>query len=243
MAHGTPDWGITAGRQTIHQLTDLGELAARLGSPITFDRRGDVVFWDDFECGLAKWIANNAGTGAAVALDTGFARSGENSVRLTAGSTSTMRAGILHYEPFPVLSRIGFEIHVHMPFGNGAFEWNVQLADGAAKLNAGVRYDDATNQLQYRDTLNNWVTFATGVDMLGGQRAFHAGKLVIDFDTREYVRFIADAVTYDLSGIDPQSFASPEAPHMLVGASWFDDAGTNDYALVDDAIITQNEPI
>jgi len=55
VAHGTPDWGVTAGARTVYQMTDLGELAVRLGSIVTHDRRGDVIFLEDFEEGMGRW--------------------------------------------------------------------------------------------------------------------------------------------------------------------------------------------
>ena len=38
----TPDYGRLSSQATIFPTTDLGELAARLGSPITHDRAGDA---------------------------------------------------------------------------------------------------------------------------------------------------------------------------------------------------------
>ena len=86
MAHGTPDWGVTAGAVTTYQVTDLGELAVRLGSPISHDRRGDVIWWDDFECTLNKWQTVANGAGSSVALSDARARNGRYSALLISGS-------------------------------------------------------------------------------------------------------------------------------------------------------------
>jgi len=63
MAHGTPDWGVTASKKTIYSLHDMGELAVRLGSIVSFDRRGDVIFSDSFQNGLGKVYASGVGAG------------------------------------------------------------------------------------------------------------------------------------------------------------------------------------
>ena len=55
MAHGARDFGIYAPKETIVTIEDLGELAVRLGSPVNYDRKGDVVWVDGFEDGIDKW--------------------------------------------------------------------------------------------------------------------------------------------------------------------------------------------
>ncbi|GAI56753.1 unnamed protein product, partial [marine sediment metagenome] len=55
MAHGQPDFGMYQIAKTIYRLADMGELAVRLGSIVTHDRRGDVIWMDNFDSGIAKW--------------------------------------------------------------------------------------------------------------------------------------------------------------------------------------------
>ena len=55
MAHGAPDWFGTTPQGMVHRVADLAELAARLGSPDVFDRRGNVLFMDSFENGQNNW--------------------------------------------------------------------------------------------------------------------------------------------------------------------------------------------
>ena len=68
MAGETPDYGRLSAQATVFPVTDLGELAARLGSIVSHDRRGDVIWLDGFEDGLDKWQPTTSGSGAAVDL-------------------------------------------------------------------------------------------------------------------------------------------------------------------------------
>ena len=52
-----PDFGITDTVQAKSIITDMGELAARLGAPNVFDRLGSIVWYDDFQYGLSRWTA------------------------------------------------------------------------------------------------------------------------------------------------------------------------------------------
>ena len=72
------------------------ELAARLGSPDTFDRRGDVLWMDDFESGL-KWRTSLLGTGSLIDLTATMAASGGKCCRLVTGSANNDYAYLLRH--------------------------------------------------------------------------------------------------------------------------------------------------
>ena len=110
MAHGQPDFGLYAVKKTVSGLADLGELAVRLGSIITFDRRGDIVWFDDFEGDVFKWERDPSGVDAAIIVSPEAARNGAFSAKLTTGNLADDHATILHHLPYPVTSRVGFEI-------------------------------------------------------------------------------------------------------------------------------------
>jgi len=56
MPRGMPDWGQYSPQELIDKSLDMAELAARLGSPCLYDRRGTVIFYDDFNTGDGKWL-------------------------------------------------------------------------------------------------------------------------------------------------------------------------------------------
>lgn len=242
MAHGTPDWGVTAGAQTIFQLTDLGELAARLGSPITHDRRGDVIWWDDFEWSLNKWSTSLFGTGAAVALSTARARNGQTSALLTGGSDGGRAAQLTHYSPFVTLGRLGGEISFSL--GGTIDEVGVILYvyTGSQLQQYQVEWDDATNTWRYLSAPATFTALTPTRDLLAVASLFHTMKLVIDAEAGEYVRLLADDITFDLSGASGVVSANAAAPAVAISPYINSRGGSNDTVYMDDAILTQNEP-
>lgn len=52
---GMKDWGQYAPTENVTKEVDLNELAVRLGSPIVYDRGGEVLFFDNFDSGLTRW--------------------------------------------------------------------------------------------------------------------------------------------------------------------------------------------
>ncbi len=242
MAHGTPDWGITAGAVTTYQLTDLGELAARLGSPITHDRRGDVIWWDDFEWGLAKWGVSLGGTGAAGALGTTRARNGRQSAKLTAGSDGAHSVGLAHDQAVPLVSLLGAELSFSLDGGTHQVALAQQVKTATGKYFFAVWWIQSTGVLQYEDSAGALVTFATGVNLGGGSTLFHTMKAVVDPATGQYVRVIVNATAYSLAGIPARVQAGSFMPLEEVSVTHIGRALFNDVIWVDDVILTQNEP-
>lgn len=242
MAHGTPDWGVTAGAVTTYQLTDLAELAARLGSIVTFDRRGDVIFLEDFESGLHKWSTLISGTGATVDLSSNRARTGRYSAHLVAGSSSSRFAEMMHYLPFPVLSSFGLECGFQLGGADDNLNLRLRLFDGANLREYQVRYVSVPQSLQYLDSTGSFVTFAIPDQLMGQSTLFFVAKLVIDATAGEYLRFILDQRSYPLAGIAAQTIASADYPHLEARLRNTGFAGFNNEMFIDTVILTQNEP-
>ncbi len=242
MAHGTPDWGVTAGAVTTYQLTDLGELAVRLGSIVTFDRRGDVIFLDSFEDGFAHWYTDDAGTGSFVALSRAIARHNGLSARLVAGAGAGAWAQIMFQGALAVPARLGVEHSFSFGSTIGGLVLVLYLYDGTNRTLYQVQWDDAANALRYRDADGSLVTFATSVDLMADVALFHTWKLVVNAEDQEYSRLILNAHTYDLSGIPARVTADSRYPSLSTVVNVNGRAGGTSSVYIDDVILTQNEP-
>jgi len=82
VAHGAPDWWGTEQTSTVHLVQDVGELAARLGSIVTFDRRGNVIWLTSFEDGLQGTSFGVDHVDSKGTLSTNRALGGAYSIRL-----------------------------------------------------------------------------------------------------------------------------------------------------------------
>jgi len=242
MPHGTPDYGITAGRQTTHQLTDLGELAVRLGSPVSFDRRGDVVWWDDFECSLNKWNVAASGTGSSIAVSTASARNGENSCKLTAGSDGAHSAAMIHRHHPPVRSVFGSEVSWAFTGTPELLLMRIDDRDGVTNHAYEVVWDNLLNEVKVLTAAGTYSTVLSSLDLLETLDLFHTIKLVWDGVTHQLVRLLFDHLVIDVSGVGAQDSANVFHPRIAVKIDMTGRAGFNDVAYIDDYILTQNEP-
>ena len=242
MPHGYPDYGVSAPKRTVYALQDMAELAARLGSIVTFDRRGDVILIDDFEPALLKWASGGDPVNWSVAFNTDYARSGKQCIKLTTAAGVDSWVSIEKYLTYPVRSRIGFEISFTISDDIGYHRLRILLAEGNKEYGAYARFVFNDQILQILDENDNWVTVATDVYTAARSGQFHTMKLVADFTTHYYTRLIFLDRTIDLSAYPLRSY--PISPERELRAELLITSDITGSAITyaDDAIITQNEP-
>ncbi len=241
MAHGTPDFQQTSGVSTVYQLTDMAELAARLGSIVTFDRRGDVFHLNDFEHGESGLGSSGSGTGSACYLSLAYARSGHFSLALIAGSNSDHYREVYSTLGLPSEKALGMEISFSGGSTAGGWElWFMPLAGGKS-LYGAVKYDHTTDKLYYYDENEAWVELASGIALPVTVGRWNTVKLVLDCENQEYKRLLLNSRSYSMLDI----------PLYWVAASGYSQcywefhnngqSGFNTPMYVDDLILTQNE--
>ena len=243
MPRDLPDWLALSAQVTVGEVTDLGELAVRLGSPVVFDRTGDVVMFDDFEAGLGRWVSSTTGTGGVVDLSRVRARSGLFSARLVGGSTAARTAEIRRDLAVQALQALGFEFSFHIPTDISSVRWVIIAYDGTNRTEYTIAYHDTNTRLNYLNGSGSLVEFASSVDLQIFQGLFHVGKVVVDSANGRYSRFTLNATTYSLDGIAAQVSADTSNPYLSVRALILSRAAQNDVCYVDWPIVTQNEPL
>lgn len=243
MAHGTPDWGLTAGTITTYQLGDLAEHAARLGSIVTHDRRGEIMFVESFAAGLNRWDTAYSGTGGTVDLTVASTRTGLYAARLVGGSDGSRRGEISRYLPYPALSIMGAEFSVRLVSGIDQLDLLYLVDDGSDNVWCQLRLDVAAAKLQYLSAAPAYVDIATGFSLAKVDPLFHTIKLVMDAENRNYHRAIVNEVEYDLADIGAYIAATAGSRAQRVIIRLTGTSGVNGVVYVDDVILTQNEPV
>lgn len=241
MPHGYPPWsGIK--KQTVFSLPiDMAELAVRLGSPVTFDRRGDVVYLDSFADGLGPWSPLTSGTGGGVAISTERTRSGAYSCRLTGGSSSSEYARISKGFPLPALGKIGLEVSFNEASLCKTIEAHLFVDDGTAVNHARIRYNCDDGDFEYYDSGGSWVDLDAATPLYSSNKVFHTMKLVFDLVEMEYTRAALNDEWYAMPGIAGEAAATTGYKTVLVLVYVYSDTGENGVAYIDDVILTQNE--
>lgn len=240
MPRGQPDYGMTQPSAYIASLSDMGELAARLGSIVLFDRRGRVIYLDDCEGTVLKGYPTLVG-GGAIVLDAVYPNSGSQCIKFTSGPAAIDHAMLEKRFP-PLLSeRVGLEFLFSQPDTDTTLALLIQYHDGTNSHSGRIRLEFNAKTLDYQSG-------AIAYTLIADLDAFHAGtflyypvKLVIDIETSTFVRVLFAGTQHDISTLPLYTVASGAAPHFSFGIDLDRRAGTGGVVYIDDIIITEDE--
>jgi len=225
---------------------DLKELAVRLGAISSYDRRGEIIFQDDFENGLVKWETETSGIGAAVALSALRAYRGAFSVKCTGGSDANKYAGIKRYITPPIMvTPLGFEITIsidaNIDEGQGLFDFYM----GTIVAHYGFKYSQTNSKAYVLTAAGVWTEVADSLVIYPDLDNFTTLKCVINplYTELNYYRLSFGYVNIDVSAYKGYTAADVSAPRMILTGRLVSNAAVNGVGHVDSAIATQNEPI
>lgn len=240
--HGAPDWYKYRRDSSTFPVDDLAELAARLGSADTFDRRGDVIFMDDFGGGAPGWFRDSGGHNSEVSLSPLYALHGGWSMKLVPGSTLPMSAEISRNFAYPALSKLGFEVTLSMDMLLDDVRIQVYFYTGTYLYRAIIALDHANTRLRYYDVDGNLEILDDDVDPSTLTLQFSTVKFVCDFLTGYYTRLIFNSHHYDMSAYQMRRVPPGTPPRICFEIVSYSQAGKNTHTYVDNVIITQDEP-
>ena len=225
-----------------YPVVDLGELAARLGSPVVYDRRGEVIWAETFEFGITKWQGVIGGAGSSVAASTTTPFFSDQSLKLTAGGVAGGLAAA--YRNFFALEDVKWGGYAAFAFLTTFDRATVELYKRLPATNyiAALQINNTEKKLQYRDENGDYQDFASIPAVVFSNGLYHQVKIVADFGLNEYVRAFFDDIEYDLSGLSifQQTVASIQRNMLL--ATIYSDGATAAEAQIGAAVVTGNEP-
>ena len=205
MARGHPDFGATTPRELTTPLLDSGELAARLGSPVVYDRLGTVIALYTADQPVALVFEANVGSGRR---DTVLAHSpfGPYAWRFTAEADG-QQPGIRLLVPYIGDSPVGVEVVFRTVDHQGQTIQLTVLADtAAARSLPGIRWNEDTNRWQNLDSSGMWQNTPSSPAPLQ-TTLWHSLKLIFDPPESEYGQAKIDGEPFGLDGVAAESVA------------------------------------
>jgi len=241
MPRGQPDFGAYAAETYVTGMSDMAELAARLGSIVLFDRKGKVVDLDDFEAPLLKWRTTVAGS-ATIALDDTQPKSGAQGVKIYSsgaeGDAAYIRKGFIALPS----KRIGTEISFSLASNKTSFHAKLDYYNGAVQYRCYVKLDFTDNKIYYRPSGGGWTELAEITAIHSLSWTFTPVKVVADFDTGYYVKLILGSVEYDMTDLAMQFTGDTTYPRFFIEYRLDREADGEGQIYLDDFILTQDEP-
>ena len=241
MVHGNRDYFNSMPLSTMYGMVDAAELAARLGSIVTFDRRGNVLWLTGFEEGLAGWLKWGHGEGFSVTVSTDVAFSGGYSCKLVPGSQPSYEVAIARYHYLPVDTKIGFEFSFLPSYGLDHLYSRMYFYKGDKVHFCKIRYNHAAKTIDYWGSDGRYVPFITNINLALYEPWWSVFKWVYDLEAGEYVRFIVNHMQYDLKGIAAWVINGPGLNFWYYDIGLFQADGMQKPTYIDNVIITVNE--
>lgn len=217
------------------------ELAARLGSLMSYDGRGQYQFGYDFRNGLTGWNTAVWGTGAQVVLTPEAFERGGYSVSLTAGSDGSHAATTWYHTDIMESDTIGVEAGISIAGSIDSLRVLATVYDGDNYHTIGLQYDDVNDRLHVREPGPTWTQFEGSYQMYHNANAFHIFKIVADISTGKYVRALIAGHEFDVSAYDVLTGASATRPYIDFAISLTGRLANNDAINLDYVVITNQE--
>ncbi len=241
MVHTLPDYTTKYKLAKIFSTVDVAELAARLDSIVSFDRRGNVFLLDDMEHGLVKWNGTGTGgRGSVTNVNTG-GLSGSHCLAIATGNQLNDVYQLDKYWPNIDATSIGCEFSFSSGAHTGIVDMTIYGFTGTTRYQGTILINCNTGTLQYKNSAGVYTTVATGLSFWDSSLTWYTIKLVIDRSTNKYVRFLINDDTYDLSSQDLYSAASVVPERLWLSITIYTlIAGVTTYN-IDNIIYTRNE--
>ncbi|MBA7481123.1 hypothetical protein ES707_16593 [subsurface metagenome] len=242
MPRGQPDYGMYAVKEVSASVSDMGEVAARLGSIVTYDKRGDVVFFDDFEEPILRWAADVPDALTYARLDSASAKSGSQALKLHTQNVLNEIASMSRLFNVLVSKRLGHEISFSLLSNDCELRSFVSVLGDPRTYEGEVMFDNFPPALYIETAPDVYTKIADIGSVERSIFMFQTLKLVVDFNTNKYVRLLFGNVEYDLSAYDLVSIGTALAPQVSTGAYIYNKAAAGGDVWLDDSIFTQAEP-
>lgn len=242
MARGQPDFGMYAPKTVTANLSDMAELAVRLGSINSYDRRGDVVYLDDFEAAILKW-ETALDDNEYVRLDNESVKSGSQSVKIHVDAVAASSPD-MHKSFFPLGSvRQGAEFHFSKIEDTYTIIFHLIHFDGTNYHWGVIEFNNGTGRLRVSQAPGDEYIVASGLKMPSLDHCFIPLKFVTDHLTDKYVRVLFGGVEYDISAFNLATGLDGREPQDFVRIQLEGDMTATAADLwICDFILTQNEP-
>jgi len=222
--------------------TGLEELAARLGSIVPWDVKGNIILMEDFESELTEWT-DDSDVGCSATRSSRHKYSGDWAVKLyqpaglAAGTPSLYR-----YFHFPGTTKYAAFARFYWDAG-GKTSWLwVKLRNGTTEFYIEVDFYYLTSTLSVITTGGAYYDITAAVGLLPPGNAWFPVLVTFDLESGYYNKLYVGDTEYDISSVALYSTPLVSYPSGSIGvqANTVSEGSTTTY--VDDIIIAKNVP-
>jgi hypothetical protein len=241
MVHTLPDYTTKYKLIDVFSHIDEAELAVRLGSNVIADRRGNVIFMDDFEKAVLRWQSSGTGGRGTSALSTDVSKSGIQSCKMTTGGTNNDQRWLTRYFSPSYDLQMGYECSFSGVVSPLTFSILISGYIDNVFYQAGLMYRSGLSTIEIIDSTGANEIIYTPLSWYFNLSNFLTMKLALDLETMKYIYARFNNIVINLSTED--IFQAPGVSNDLIQPFFVIECegGANKVGYIDDIIITQNE--
>lgn len=220
----------------------LEELAARLGSIVPYDLRGNIVLMEDFESELTEWTDSSEGDGSSATRQTRHKYSGDWSLKLHKISGVSRSAACHRHLHFPGITK--YAAFCRFAWDDDCYDIGLSLLfrTETGTMRAQVNYDRSITTLNVRTTGNTKYEVDDALEL--GESTFIFFPMLVTFNlaTGYYDKLYFADREYDISSVAlyPTAIGGREQLTVMVEALADSAPALDTY--FDDIIIAKNVP-
>jgi len=241
MSHGAKDYSNIANVGNLYRLDDLAELAVRLGSPIDYDRRGQLQWVYSFDDGLTPVIPWMAGANSKLSLSTGMNAHGIFRCTMQPGGVAGNYAGFAH--SIPVSNDKIMSTFAHFYVGGAAAHYYHHLIHytGTEYYYAHMYFDFANDTVFVSTLEDGDYDLHYSIADIASASYLAFVKIVCNLNTHKIVRAQINSDGFDLHTKSMPSQAYTVRGGVQLGEQVATSDGSSVYAVVDTVGIMTND--
>jgi len=222
--------------------TGLEELAARLGSIVPWDVKGNIVLMEDFESELTEWTDLSSGGASSAVRSSRHKFSGDWSVKLYRDALADAEAVLYRDFHYPGASKYATFARFCWTSDMRKVRLAVTFCNGSTEYQALVDYDLATTTLSVITTGYTNHNVDTALNLTPDVYTWYPVLVTFDLATGYYDKLYLADKEYDISDVLFYSLTPETSPkgEIVVAALPGDSTAFTTY--VDDIIIAKNVP-
>lgn len=220
----------------------LEELAARLGSIVPWDMKGNIVLAENFESELTDWYDGSDAVGSTATRSSRHKYSGDWSVKLYNIGGDGSYALLHRYFHFPGTTKYAAFARFGWDEDCQSIALSINLKTGSREFYIVVIYDLPTTTLKVQTTGEAYHNVTTALTLSQSIVTWYPVLVTFDLATGYYDKLYVGDTEYDISGVAlyyTEVGTDPEGD-ISVGATPGDAIPFTAYA--DDIILAKNVP-
>jgi len=237
-----PDFGVTGLENSKVNITDLSELAVRMGGINRFDRLGTVLFQEAFQYGLGMWYPRYDPVGCIPTLSALYYSTLPYSIKCITIDNIDDYSGISLTLPVPYTSVMGFEVHFKVIGTTDFLDLRTAIYTGNDKYRMHVKIKVNPDEISIYNPDEGYDAIHTKEIYYDGSSPFHVLKVVADIVSGNYSRLVFDGIDYIITDYPLYSVGSEIWPHLSLHYNLENTLAASQTVYIDNVIITMNEP-